>query len=72
MRSVDRGALPVKLPEPLEDVAVRLAEKVGESALEALLSALLGHRDPVSAVEKATVLAASKQAYRRPDLKSRR
>jgi hypothetical protein len=58
----------VSLPAPLEAAAVQLAAKVGESALEALLNALLGHRDPVSAVEKATVLAASKQAYRRPDL----
>ncbi len=56
------------LPNPLEKVAVRLAEKVGEAALEALLNALLGSREPVSAVEKATVLALSKQAYRRPDL----
>jgi hypothetical protein len=58
----------VKLPEPLERAAVELATKVGESALEALINALLGHRDPVSAVEKATVMAASKQTYRRPDL----
>lgn len=58
----------MSLPKPLEKVAVRLAEKVGESALEALLNALLGSREPVSAVEKATVLALSKQAYRRPDL----
>jgi hypothetical protein len=58
----------VSLPAPLEHAAVQLAEKVGESALEALINALLGHRDPVDAVEKATVLAASKQAYRRPDL----
>jgi len=59
----------MKLPAPVEQVAIRLAEKVGESALEALLAALLGSRDPVSAVEKATVLAVSKQSYRRPDLK---
>jgi hypothetical protein len=61
----------MKLPKPVETVAIQLAEKVGEAALEALLSALLGHRDPVSAVEKATVLAASKQTYRRPDLKGK-
>lgn len=59
----------MSLPEPLERAAVELATKVGETALEALISALLGHRDPVSAVEKATVQALSKQAYRRPDLK---
>lgn len=60
----------MSLPKPLEDAALKLAEKVGESALEALINALLGHREPVSAVEKATVLALSKQAYRRPDLGS--
>jgi hypothetical protein len=58
----------VKLPEPLERTVVELAAQVGETALEALINALLGHRDPVSAVEKATVQALSKQAYRRPDL----
>jgi hypothetical protein len=58
----------VKLPEPLELATVELAKRVGESALEALINALLSHRDPASAVEKATVMAASKQAYRRPDL----
>jgi hypothetical protein len=58
----------VNLPEPLETAAVQLAAKVGETALEALINALLGHRDPVSAVERATVVALSKQAYRRPDL----
>lgn len=59
----------MKLPAPLEAAAVVLAEKVGESALEALINALLGARDPVSAIEKATVLTLSKQTYRRPDLK---
>lgn len=58
----------MSLPKPLETIALKLAEKVTESALEALLNALLGSRDPVSAVEKATVLALSKQSYRRPDL----
>jgi hypothetical protein len=61
----------VSLPKPIENVAIKLAEKVTEAALEALLNALLGSRDPVSAVEKATVLAMSKQAYRRPDLKKK-
>lgn len=61
----------MRLPPPVENVAVQLVEKVGEAALQALLDALLGHRDPVSAVEKATVLAASKQAYRRPDLRNK-
>jgi hypothetical protein len=61
----------VKLPEPLERTVVELATKVGEAAVKALLDALIGHRDPVSAVEKATVVAASKQAYRRPDLEDK-
>ena len=59
----------MSLPAPLQAAVVVLAEKVGLPALEALFNALLKHRDPVSAVEKATILAASKQAYRRPDLK---
>lgn len=59
------------LPKPLENAAIQLAQKVTESALEALINALLGARDPVSAVEKATVLALSKQAYRRPDLRGK-
>ena len=69
LRQMGRGSLPMSLPKPLETVALKLAEKAGEAALEALLNALLGARDPVTAVEKATILALSKQSYRRPDLK---
>jgi len=59
----------MKLPAPLKAAALELVEKVGESRLEALFAALLGSRDPVSAIEKATILTLSKAAYRRPDLK---
>jgi hypothetical protein len=59
----------MSLPKPIEKVALSLLEKTSEAAVSALLNALLGARDPVSAVEKATVAALSKQAYRRPDLK---
>ena len=46
-----------------------LVVKVGEDALEALIRALTGHRDPQKAVTQATISALARQAYHTDDKK---